>query len=145
MEFKTPAQQQIYEKVAQYMKEIFGEMVRVHQEKPWFYVYEGSAFCTTNVYAIGEDDAVINTRSYVVTQIELVPELLKFLLLENDSMRFGSFGIDKDNDIFFEHAILGSTCDKEELKASVLAVVRTADKYDDTITQRWGGLRFADR
>ncbi|HOD05119.1 MAG TPA: YbjN domain-containing protein, partial [Anaerolineaceae bacterium] len=92
-----------------------------------------------------EDDATITTRAYVVTGVELTPDLMHFLLRENDRMRFGAFGVDQDNDIFFEHTIVGSTCDMEELKSSVLAVVYTADQYDDQIIQKWGGQRAVDR
>jgi hypothetical protein len=60
-------------------------------------------------------------------------------------MRFGAFGLDSDNDVFFEHSIVGSTSDKVELKASVMAVVMTADRYDDQISSRWGGTRAVDR
>jgi hypothetical protein len=93
----------------------------------------------------GEDDAIITTRSWVVTGIELTQELLQYLLRENDTMRFGAFGLDSDNDVFFEHTIVGSTADKHELKASVMAVVMTADRYDDIIAERWGGTRAVDR
>lgn len=72
-------------------------------------------------------------------------ELMKFLLRENDRMRFGAYGLDEDEDIFFEHTIVGSTCDKEELKASVVAVVMTADDADDKIIAKWGGQRAVDR
>ena len=47
--------------------------------------------------------------------------------------------------VTFEQNIVGSSCDKNELKASVMAVVGTADKYDDEIVSRWGGKRSADR
>ena len=105
----------------------------------------GSAFAVLNVYPWKEDDAVVNTRSYVVTGVELTPDLLYYLLRENDDMRFGAFGIDEDNDIYFEYAIVGSTCDKPELKAAVGAVAATADEYDDLIVERWGGARAVDR
>jgi ATP-dependent Clp protease ATP-binding subunit ClpC len=42
-------------------------------------------------------------------------------------------------------ALVGSTCDKDELKAQVMAVVLTADEYDDQIVARWGGQRALDR
>jgi hypothetical protein len=70
---------------------------------------------------------------------------MRYLLQENDRMRFGSFGVDKDDDVFFEHTIVGSTCDKEEIKASVMAVVITADQYDDQIIAKWGGKRALDQ
>jgi hypothetical protein len=88
---------------------------------------------------------VINVRSWVVTGAERTPEMLDFLLRENFKMRFGAFGMDADGDIVFEHTIAGSTCDKNELKASMLAVLHTADDYDDKIVGRWGGQRSMDR
>jgi len=104
-----------------------------------------SAIAQVAVYPWGNDDATITTRSYVTTGTEVTPDLMHFLLRENDTMRFGAFGLDSDNDIFFEHTIVGSTCDKDELKASVLAVVTTADRYDEQVVSRWGGQRAVDR
>ena len=66
---------------------------------------------------------------------------MKYLLLENYTMRFGAFGIDDRGDIVLQHTIVGSTCDKEELQASVTAITTQADRYDDLIIQRWGGER----
>lgn len=145
MEFKTKAHEEIYQKIAGYMKDLFGEFARPRPDDTAFGITVGSAYVYSRIYPWGEDEAVINTRSYVITKCEIVPELMEYLLTENDTMRFGAFGLDKDKDIFFEHAILGSTCDKEELKASVMAVIYTADKYDDTIHDKWGGLRAEDR
>jgi hypothetical protein len=65
--------------------------------------------------------------SYLTEGTGLEPGLTHYTLLENCDMRFGAFGIDKDGDILFSHAIVGSTCDKDELKASVFAVSRVAD------------------
>jgi len=145
MEFKTAPQKEIYEKITPWVKEIFGTFVVQREDTPAFVITVGTAMAQVGVFPWGEDDATLTTRSYVITGAELVPDLMEFLLHENDRMRFGAFGIDDDKDIFFEHALLGSTCDKEELKSSVMAVVYTADKYDDLIHEKWGGLRAEDR
>jgi hypothetical protein len=145
MDFKTAAQKACYEKVAPWMKELFGEFAIFRDDAPVVIVPLGSTYATTAVYPWGDDDATITTRAYVVTKVELTPDLMHYLLKENDSMRFGAFGVDDDKDVFFEHTIVGSTCDKGELRASVLAVVRTADQYDDQIMARWGGQRALDR
>lgn len=145
MDFQSPAQQQIYEKVRQHMVELFGELGRQRTDAPGFVITMGSALAHILVLPWGEDNAVVTVRSYVVTGAELVPDLLKYLLQENDRMRFGSFGVDQKGSIFFQYALVGSTCDKLELKAAVMAVVGTSDQYDDQIVQRWGGLRAADQ
>ena len=145
MEFKTNAQEVCYKKVASWMKELFGEVAVAHEDQPRFAVNIGSVIAGVYVYPWRDDDVTICTRAYLVTGAELTAELLKYLLRKNANMLFGAFGIDDDDDIFFEHTIGGSTCDKNELKASVMAVGVTADKYDDEIVARWGGVRMLDR
>ena len=145
MEFRSAAQKACYEKIVPWMKELFGEFVMLRTDAPAMAVVIGSAVAQVGVIPWGNDDATINTRAYVVTGAEATSELMHFLLRETDNMRFGGFGLDSDDDVFFEHAIVGSTCDKAELKASVMAVVVTADQYDDKIVARWGGQRALDR
>jgi hypothetical protein len=145
IQFQTEAQKNIYEKVVAYTKELFGEMARFKEDAPVFLLDMGSAFVRVAVFPWGDDDAFINARSWVICGAEVVPELMHFLLRQNDDMRFGAFGMDSDNDIFFEYSVVGSTLDKPELKACVLAVLMTADRYDDQIQQRWGGTRACDR
>jgi hypothetical protein len=145
MEFRTQAQKACYEKIAPWMKELFGEFAFARDDAPVISVVVGSAVAQTAVFPWGEDDATICTRAYVVTGAELTPDLMHYLLRKNADMRFGAFGVDDDGDIVFEHTIVGSTCDKEELRASVMAVVLTADQFDDEIVARWGGQRALDR
>lgn len=143
--FETEQQQTTFEKIVPWVNEVFGELaVSIHDEKPLIRITFGSAFVVVNVYP-WRDDTVVNARSYVVTNVEMSHDLMHYLLRENDDMRFGAFGIDEENDIFFEYAIVGSTCDKPELKAAVAAVAITADEYDDRIVERWGGERAIDR
>ena len=145
MEFRSAAQKACYEKIVPWMKELFGEFVMLRTDAPAMAVVIGSAVAQVGVIPWGNDDATINTRAYVVTGAEATSELMHFLLRETDNMRFGGFGLDSDDDVFFEHAIVGSTCDKPELKASVMAVVVTADQYDDKIIAGWGGQLALDR
>ncbi len=81
----------------------------------------------------------------MVVGAEIRPDLLRYLLEENVKMIFGAFGISSDNEILFEHSIVGSTCDRKELEASVKAVMDISDDYDDKIVERWGGKRALDR
>lgn len=145
MEFKTEAHKAVYGRVKQHVQAVFGEMVDIRSDAPAFAVMKGSTYAQIIVFPWGDDDAVVCVRAYVAYGPDLTPDLLRFLLRENADMRFGAFGIDDDGDVFFEHSIVGSTCDKEELKHSALAVLSTADRYDEEIVERWGGLREADR
>jgi len=145
MEFKTQAHEDAYKRVEQFVDQVFGEMIRKLPDRPVFLLQMGTTLTHIAIVPWASDDAVVVVRSYVNYGADLTPDLLKFLLTENAGMRFGAFGLDKDGDIFFEHTIVGSTCDKEEIKASVLAVSSTADQYDERIMERWGGIREIDR
>jgi hypothetical protein len=145
MEFQTEPQKACYEKIGPWLKEIFGEFAHPRQDRPVYAVMVGSAMVNVAVFPWGDDDAVVCAYSYVVTKVELTPDLMKDLLQKNLQMRFGAFGVDGDGDIVFSHSIVGSSCDKSELKASVMAVLVTADKHDDEIVGRWGGQRALDR
>jgi hypothetical protein len=141
MEFAHKVHLDCYQKVSAFMKDLFGEQVHVRDDMPILGLRMGSAFAQTGVWAWGEANAVVVTRAIVVREIELTPELMHYLLRKNDEMRFGGFGLDSDGDIFFQHALVGTTCSKEELRASVLAVGQVADDLDDQIVARWGGRK----
>lgn len=145
MEFETEAQKACYEKVAGYMTSIFGEQVYADPGAPLLWVRYGSAHARVDIWPWGTEDSVIAVRSWVVTGVEMSQDLAVYLLQQNNNMRFGAFGLDRSNNIFFHHSIVGSTCDKQELRTSVMAVLLTADDSDDEIVKRWGGLRAVDR
>ena len=145
MEFETPAQQACYDKVAGWMDQLFGKMPWEKLADVGFGIFMGSAWVEVFIYPWGDDDSVINVRSSVVSGATLSPELLSFLLRENDELRFGAFALSESGDILFEHTIVGSTCDPNELEASVNEVLETADEYDDKIVDSWGGQRALDR
>ncbi len=145
MDFDTKPQQEIYERVLPWIAELFGGSVLRKPDAPVVGVMYGSAFAQIGIFPWGEHDAVITTRSYVVTDVQLTQELMRYLLHENIGMRFGAFGVDDEGDIIFEHTIVGSTCDQKELESSVIHVARTADDYDDIIVEKWGGERALDQ
>ena len=145
MEFEHEGHQKIYEKTADLMTQLFGESAYASPERPNFQVTMGSAYVSLAVIPWGDDDAVVEAFSWVVTGVENTPELHKFLLETNGGTRFGAFAIDAEGDVIFKYAVVGSTLDKEELRACVLAVLHTADEYDDQIVNQFGGVTAGDR
>lgn len=143
LEFENDVQKATYEKVKAMLNEIFGEMLMARDDSPMFGITMGTAFAQVLVAPWGDDDAVVVTRSYVVQNIEIGGPLCVFLMKANGTMRFGAFGADDDS-VFFQHTILGTTLDKGELRSSVIAVVRTADDYDDQLVAQFGGQRAVD-
>ncbi|MBP7148879.1 MAG: YbjN domain-containing protein [Acidobacteria bacterium] len=125
------------------MRELFGEFVLEREDSPGFAVMVGSAIAHVLVLPYG-DDAIITTRAFVATRPRLEPELFGYLLHQNANLIFGAFGLDEEGDVVYDHSILGSRCDKDQLRASVLGVVLAADRFDDEIVRRWGGTRAID-
>jgi hypothetical protein len=143
MKFETKPQQDCYNKISGWMDELFSDYPWENLDDVGFGLFMGSAWVEVKIYP-WNDDAVINTRSKVVINPQLNLNLMQFLLEENAEGLFGAFSLSKAGDILFEHTIVGSTCDPEELEASVLAVLETADEYDDQIIEKWGGKRALD-
>ncbi|MBE9076901.1 YbjN domain-containing protein [Romeria aff. gracilis LEGE 07310] len=145
MEFQSIAQQICYSRIAPWMQDLFGESTVAFEDEPLFIITIGSAVASTRVIPWGSEEALITTRSYVVTDIEITPELSYYLLRANNGIYFGRFALDGEDDIVFEHSLVGSSCDRIELKHSVQNVIRLADDYDDEIVARWGGKRALER
>ena len=143
-EFSSTSQEECYDKVAGFCQELFGEMARINDESPSFSIRFGSALVGVRVREWGDDDATISVFSWVIQGAEITSELIEFLLRKNYDIRFGAFSIDDENDIHFEHTIVGRTVDKGELEASIKGVASTADSYDDEIKERFGGNRARD-
>lgn len=145
MEFESTAQRACYKRIVPWMEDLFGDAAVVFEDEPLFIITIGSAVASTRVVPWGDNDALITTRSFVVTDITVTPELSYYLLRANNGIHFGRFALDNEDDIVFEHSLVGSTCDQIELKHSVTTVIRLADDYDDEIVARWGGQRALER
>lgn len=145
MRFETPVQRSVYDRIRVWMEEIFAEAATPRKDAPLFDVPVGSAWATVAVLPWGEDETVVNTRAYVVRGARVDGDLLTMLLQTNEQLFFGAFGMDSEGDIFLQHSLLGSTCDADDLQTAVVAVVSTADEFDDLIVERWGGQRALDR
>lgn len=141
--FASQAQEQTFQRVWRYLKELYGEAVEQVEEKPIFLLARGSAVASIGVFPSGED-TVVTVRAWVVFGPRITLELCQFLLRENSRLQFGAFGLAGDHDVCFRYSLVGSTVDREELGAAVQAVLRTADDFDDIIKARFGGQRALD-
>lgn len=145
MEFTTPAQEQCYARIGPWIAELFGDSATARAEEPIWDIRVGSSVTELGIFPWKQDESIISARAAVVRNVHFQPDLLQYLLRQNSVMRFGAFGIESDNEIYFLHSIVGSTCDKPELAASVRSVSSMADHYDDEIMNRWGGQRACDK
>lgn len=144
MNFQTEAQQDCYQKVADWLPEICDRISKPVSDSPIFSLQFGSATVLVEVRAFRELESVIYIWSYVATNVEVSSDLLLYLLKQNDEFRFGGFSMEDEGDIRFHVTLLGASCQQNEFKFALTEVLESADRYDDLIVQRWGGRRAAD-
>jgi hypothetical protein len=107
------------------------------------FTHEGArVFVTIGPSPIGPQIGVFSITN---VDVDLSPDLARFLLATNHRLGFGSFSYDGDNRaIWLRHTLLGTTLDMPELHSAVAAVASTAAHFDDRIRDRFGGRAFHD-
>jgi hypothetical protein len=148
MEFKSESHKKVHEKTRNYLRSLFGE-VNVKAMGDTFALQEGSTFVYVRVFPIGEKKAGVEVFSYVVMDVEVTPELMRYLLTYNLRLILGAFGMSLGEgdrgSVLLTHTILGDSMDREELYASVSAIARVADDTDDQIVTAFGGKTALDK
>jgi hypothetical protein len=148
MEFKSEPHKRVYEKTRDYLHTLFGE-VNVKTMDDTLVLQEGSTFVYTRAFPIGEKKAGVEVFSYVVVDVEVTDDLMRYLLTYNLRLILGAFGIaigeDGNATVLLSHSILGDTMSRDELYASVSAIARVADDLDDQIVKAFGGKTALDK
>lgn len=148
MEFKTDAHKEAYEKARDFLHTLFGE-VNVKTMDDTFVLQEGSTFVYTRTFPIGDKKSGVEIFSYVVVDIDVTEELMRYLLTYNLRLMLGAFalsiGESAKGTVLLTHTILGDSMDREELYASVSAIARVADDIDDQIVTAFGGKTALDK
>ena len=145
MTFANETQRVVYGRVRSFIEDLFGELAVYRDDAPAFAVAAGSAVAHVHVLPWTDEGAIVTTRAFVVSGATLTEDLMRWMLARNAEALWGACGVDEDGEIVIDHSINGPTCDKEDLRASVLGVIFSADRYDDEIVARWGGERALDR
>ena len=144
MNFQSKAQQDCYEKVANWLPEICDRVSNPVSKHPLFSLQLGSANVLVEIRPFRELESAIYIWAYVATEVQISNDLLLYLLKQNDSFRFGGFSMEDHGDIKFHVTLLGETCQQNEFKLALTEVLESADHYDDLIVTRWGGRRATD-
>src|SRR5262249_54785191 len=148
MEFKSTTHQQGYNRVREHLNALFGE-VNIKETKDAFALQEGSTFVYVRTFPIGEKKSGVEVFSYVVVDVEVTEQLMRYLLTYNLTLILGAFGLargegDKGT-VLLSHTILGDSMDREALYGSVSAIARVADDMDDQIVAAFGGRTALDK
>lgn len=148
MEFKTEAHRRVHEKTRDYLHTLFGE-VNVKTMDDTFVLQEGSTFVYVRTFPIGEKKSSVEIFAYVVVDVPVTEQLMRYLLTYNLRLVLGAFGLARgegdQGTVLLTHTILGDSMDREELYGSVSAIARVADDLDDQIVTAFGGQTALDR
>lgn len=109
-----------------------------------FTLTHGSTQIMIIIRPFTNEETCIEVLANVVSDGNITPELMKFLLRKNAELHFGGFGLLFDDTIIFQHSIAGTNVDKNELITSINAVSIIADYYDDELALMSNGKRSID-
>jgi hypothetical protein len=107
------------------------------------FTHDGArVFVTVTGSPIGPQVGVFSVTNI---DLDLSPELARFLLTTNHTLGFGSFSYDAANRaVWLRHTLLGTALDLPELQSAVAAVATTAATLDTSIRERFGGRTFQE-
>lgn len=142
MEFKTHEHKNVYEKTRDFLYGLYGE-VNVKTIDDTFALQTGSTFVYVRTFPIGDNRAGVEVFSYVVVDVVVSEDLMRYLLTYNLRLILGAFGLtigkDGKGSVLLSHTILGDTMDRDELSASVSAIAGVGNDLDDQIIEAFGG------
>jgi hypothetical protein len=135
--FESEGQREAYERLRTPLAELFPDLrERIHAIG---YVYEVDGTTVTSTLAPWGDDTVVANRCYLAGDVPMSEALLRELASWTESGRFGYFGVDVANNVYFEHQLVGSTATQETLDRSIRQAHATAQARKDDVRTRFGG------
>lgn len=124
-----------------------GFRVEVNSTAVFVAINDASSFETPADVFTGGPAEVVTITSPLLRGVPLSNELIEWAATEGGRFLFGHVMLEHANgvaDLNFQHRLLATRLDVEELDAAVVAVVATADQLDDQLQARFGGERFID-
>jgi hypothetical protein len=131
--------------VAEALRELYGDAVAVDAERGAFGFRAGSAWVNVWVRPGDAGMPTVTIRAWLVEGTELSPEFLRHLLGDDQRPPFGSFGLDERDVVFVEERLPGDGITTSQLRTAVATLAEFADRADDAIVARFGGIRMTDR
>ena len=138
MPFESESQREAYERLRAAFQELFPSLrERIHAIG---YAYEVDGTTATSTLAPwGAGDTIVANRCYLAGAVPMSEDLLRQLAAWSEDGRFGFFGVDAADNVYFEHQLAGSTATKDTLGRSISQVHATAMARRDEVRTRYGG------
>ncbi len=148
MGFSPRKGKNVSDRLADMLFEIFGKEEVRRSGRDSFAMRRGSAFVRIRAVPFADGRTAVCVSACVVSKASFSEELMVQLLSQNVDNTFGAFGakIREDGlvDIYLRHDIIADTLDEGELENSVDIIADAADRFDDELVARYGGLRMKD-
>ena len=124
--FESDAQRTCTSSCKPMLEEVFGPVrERIHAIG---YVYEIDGMTVTTTLVAWADDVVVANRAYLAGSVPMAEGVLRELARWTEAGRFGTFGVDDADNVYFEHQLLGSTVTTDSLGRSMRAAHAIADR-----------------
>lgn len=133
MEFDHQAQEDLYARVASYLRHGFGELAEPLGDDPAFLVELGSVRLLVMVDAAGPDKSGITILNRLGDGLPITPDLAVFLLHKNYEIPFGSISLNEDDEIVIAHILFGETATKETLAIALRVFGSTCEALEDEL------------
>ncbi len=109
-----------------------------------FAIPHGSSSVAIVVRPYTETDTMVELIAQLVSEANVTPELMHWLLRKNAELHMGSFGLLFDDSIIYSYALSGNNINADVLESAITSIAVIADHYDDEIVQMAGGKRAVD-
>ena len=131
--------------VAGWLRDIDAEVREGTGDTPTLSFRRGSVLVLVVAFGGDESPEVLRLSTRVVRDVTAheKPDLMAYLLQQNEHMVFCSFSVDSAGDIWLSTALLAGL-DRKDFLFVLSELLSVADTADDSIVQKWGGERFVD-
>jgi hypothetical protein len=135
--FESDGQREAYERLKAPLEAAVGSVrERIHAIG---YAYEIDGTTATSTLAPWGTDTIVANRCYLAGDVPQSEALLRELARWTEAGRFGFYGVDDANNVYFEHQVVGSTATSDTLGRSIRQVHATAMGQREAFRARFGG------
>lgn len=108
-------------------------------------IRNGSVRMFVRVSELNKDHSLINIFTPLLSEVPVSQEVYRYVA-EEGKYKFGSLVIVPSEGgkvtIIYDHTLLGTYLDPQELEMALFLMATTADGLDDALQQKFGGHRF---
>lgn len=138
--FESEGQRFAHERLGPAMERLFPGEVAERVHAIGFVVRSPAGVVTCTVAPRAPDTATIAVRSYLAGSVTMTAEVLRELARWTAARRFGVFGVDDADNVYFEEQLPAASATDEALAGAVASVRATVAERTPGFRGRFGGV-----